>query len=244
MTSKNATAATPMDPELRERLLRAARGEHQSSAGVAIGIRYRTPVGTVRPAPTPASATDRIRHSVLAGPAVLADIADAPRPGPSRHPRSQTPTEDRRPAGAVSPPGPAFAAAARACPRPRRPRTIDASTASGRQAQLLHSYRAHACTECGGRYRDADPDHQCGPLIAVLVTVTRGDSAGDSPTGLLGSYPAYTCETCGDRRDHLVPEHPCGPMIPVTVTISLTPGLDADRRRLPEDAGEPARSDR
>jgi hypothetical protein len=40
-------------------------------------------------------------------------------------------------------------------------------------APLVCAYEAWACVVCGSRYGRPYDDHPCGPLVAVLVTITR-----------------------------------------------------------------------
>ena len=209
----------PMDAETREKLLRAARGELRPSAGLPIGIRYR-PLAE-RPDPAPSPAADRLRQSVLAGPGVLAVIAEPSRRVPAARSRTRPVTDRPRsapgttPAPAALPTPEAMSRTGAGRSRPRASATDVGTT----PPHLLHSFRAHACEECGSRYRLSDAEHGCGPLTAVLVTVTRGPSTDDSTAAVLGSYPAYACESCGDRREQDIPDHACGPLTPVTVAI-------------------------
>lgn len=39
--------------------------------------------------------------------------------------------------------------------------------------EALAAYDAYACLACGSRYHQPYTDHPCGPLVPVIVTITR-----------------------------------------------------------------------
>jgi len=47
-----------------------------------------------------------------------------------------------------------------------------ASKPGARPAEVLGWYRAWLCRSCGARYGQDYPDHGCGPLVPVTVTIT------------------------------------------------------------------------
>ena len=65
-------------------------------------------------------------------------------------------------------------------PDPDAPKTPAADTptetpepgTAGPQPRVLGSYDAYACQSCGSRYGYDVPDHGCGALIPVTVTIT------------------------------------------------------------------------
>lgn len=51
-------------------------------------------------------------------------------------------------------------------------RTYEPAAEPAAPARVLGGYDAFACTGCGARYHADDPDHPCGPLLPVTVTIS------------------------------------------------------------------------
>ncbi|WP_433732550.1 hypothetical protein ACQP2Y_46710 (plasmid) [Actinoplanes sp. CA-051413] len=174
-TPTRAAAAADMDPQIRAQLLRAARGVRQTPTGdVPMGIRYRTPAAPARPVPV----DQRPLWMTLAPTGVLEEIAETtPRAG-RKTARAATPA----PARPSSTPTPAPAAIDTAAQAPvTKPVTRKAPSrkpapaprvAEALRPRVLGSYDAFACEACGSRYSQPFPDHGCGPLTPVTVTIT------------------------------------------------------------------------
>ncbi|OJF14474.1 hypothetical protein BG844_09545 [Couchioplanes caeruleus subsp. caeruleus] len=68
---------------------------------------------------------------------------------------------------------------AQAPARPAAPRRRSARPAPAQPAaRVLGSYGAYACEACGSRYGQDDPEHGCGPLTPVTVTITVRNPGG------------------------------------------------------------------